>query len=164
VNRASNEFESDELDALLRRAMQSRPAPATPADLASRALAIARETEAALPPIAVLSRVRWWNRVATAVAAVVILAIAGWVFRANLRAGGFQPWSDTGVSSSDTSASSTASASAATSSNTTEWMFIGVGLAVTSVGILAAQRTIGGGDEWMVRWAALSRMPPISNS
>jgi hypothetical protein len=156
VNRASNEFESDELDALLRRAMQSRPAPATPADLAARAIALARETEKALPPIAVLSRVRWWNRVATAVAAVVILAIAGWVLRANLRAGGFQPWTDTGVSSTDTSTSSTSTASAtsSSSSNTTEWMFIGVGLAVTAVGILAVQRTIGGGDEWMMRWQA----------
>jgi hypothetical protein len=150
VTRTPQEFEPDNLDALLRRALQDRPTPSAAADLVSRAMELAKESHSST--LAMASRVSRLNRLVTAIAAVMIICISGWVFRARLSAGGFQPWSDTATSSYD----STSTSSADSSSNTGEWMFVGIALTVAAVGILAVQRTIGATDEWMLRWNARS--------
>ena len=92
----------DEFDELLRRSMTARPEAPAPSNLAARAMAIARSADAEL---AVIARVNRWNRVITAIAAVIIVSISGWVFHARWSTGGFQAWSETTTSSaSDTSA------------------------------------------------------------
>jgi hypothetical protein len=132
----------DELDDLLRGAMAARPDAPAPSNLAARAIDIARATDAELAAVA---RVNRWNRFVTAMAAVVIIALAAWVLHARWSAGGFQAWSETSSDSSTTTTTSTVS------SDTQQWMFIGIGVAVAAVGILATQRTIGGSDEWMLK-------------
>jgi hypothetical protein len=146
-------FEPDDLDAMLRRVMKRRAEPVAPTDLARRAMKRAQAADA----LAAVARVNRLNRLFTAIAAVVIIAVAGWIFRARLSAGGFQPWSDTSVTSSDDSTTASAETSTTTTSTATQWMFVGIALSVTAIGVIAVQRTIGTSDEWILRWNASSR-------
>jgi hypothetical protein len=149
---------SDELDALLRRAMTARTEVAAPSNLAARAMEIAPTMEAEPSSLAIIARVNRLNRIVTALAAVVILAVSAWIFHARLSAGGFQPWSDTSTTSSTGDDSSTSTSATSTSESTSQqWMFVGIALAVASIGILAAQRTISSSDDWMLRWNALAK-------
>ena len=141
-------FKPDTVDAMLRRAMKSRDEHAAPIDLARRAI----ERADTLAALAAVTRVNRLNRLFTAIAAIVIITVAGWVFRARLSAGGFQPWSDTSTTTvSDDTSSATDSA---TTTAASQWMFIGLALSVTAIGVIAVQRTIGGADEWVLRWNA----------
>jgi len=142
-------FEPDDLDATLRRAMRHRAEPVAPSDLAGRAMRRAQAADA----LAAVARVNRLNRLFTAIAAVVIICVAGWIFRARLSAGGFQPWSDTSTTSTDSTDTSTTSTTT-TLATATQWMYVGIGLAVTAIGVLAVQRTVGGADEWVLRWNA----------
>jgi hypothetical protein len=148
----------DELDALLRRAMAARAEVAAPSNLAMQAMAMARTMEAEPPSLAIIARVNRLNRIVTALAAVVIVAVSAWIFHARLSAGGFQPWPDTSTTSSTSDDNSTATTTTTSSESASQqWMFVGIALAVASIGILAAQRTISSSDDWMLRWNALAR-------
>jgi hypothetical protein len=143
----------DELDVLLRRAMSARPQIDAPSNLAARAMHVARTIEAEPSSLAVIARVNRLNRIVTALAAVVIVAVSGWIFHARLSAGGFQPWSDTSTMTSSTSDDTSTIATTTSSESTSQqWMFVGIALAVASIGILAAQRTISSSDDWTQNW------------
>src|SRR5690349_10719743 len=125
--------------------MRARPEVAAPSNLAARAMQIARTMEP--EPLAIIARVNRLNRIFTALAAVVIVAVSAWIFHARLSAGGFQPWSDTSTTSSSSDDSATSNTTTSTSESTSQqWMFVGIALAVASIGILAAQRTISPSD------------------
>jgi hypothetical protein len=148
----SESFEPDQLDATLRQALRARPEPPMAIDLASRAIARAATSREAL---AELARVRRWNRALTALAAILIIALAAWVIHTRLAAGGFQDWSDSTATSTNTTAMNGGGSSTVSdnSTNAMQWMFLGAAMAVGAVVVVAMQRALGATDEWMIRWA-----------
>ena len=135
-------FQPDDLDALLRQAMKDHPAHRLGIDLANVAIEKAR-----LSPsdnaLSIASRLNRLNRLATAVAFVLILILATWIFHSRLAAGGFQYWST--QTASDTTATSTTTDSSTTSM---EWMLIGAALAIGALVVVLSQRAMNSSDEW----------------
>ncbi len=148
----------DGLDALLRQAMKDRAEPAISFDLAAAAIANAArfaEAPAVTPTLAALSRANRWNRVFTAIAAVIIVAVSVFIFHSRLAAGGFQAWSDTTDSTTDdTTVASTATSTVIDGATTTtnQWMFIGIATAIGAVVVITAQRSLSAADEWAAAW------------
>ena len=143
MNLDQSNFPPDEFDALLRRSLQRRPQPPAPADLAARA--IDKATRAFDPAtLQMLQRVNRWNRITTAVAAALIIAIAAWMFRAHLAAGGFQSWSDSTETTTDVTSSTTSDSSTLAA----DWMWVGAAMAVGAVVVVLAQRALSSNDDW----------------
>jgi len=124
----------DRLGAMLR----AQPEPMPASNLAHRAMMLGK---ARVEESAKLARFARLQRVLTAIAAVLILAIGGWIFRSHKAEGGFQPWSDTGVSETSTTVSSTDTGSS--NSNGSEWMLVGTVLVVASVAVVTASKALG---------------------
>jgi hypothetical protein len=117
--------EDPRFDELLRGAMQARPEPAVPLDLAARAMKMARveDRTKVLDHARLLARQRWWAQISGLAAAVLIVAM--------LAGAAHRMWSRgdiaalTGGDSSDTSTSiatdtdSTGATSTATSTSST---------------------------------------------
>src|SRR5882724_1067512 len=99
-------FQPGDLDALLRSTMQKRPEPQGRADLASIAIQKAHHP-AADPALQMWKRINRWNRVLTTVAAIIILSVGAYVLHNRISDGGFQTWSDTTQTSTDTSTTDT---------------------------------------------------------
>jgi hypothetical protein len=135
-------FQPDDLDALIRQAMKDQTAHRLGIDLANVAIQKAR----LFPPdatVLIASRLNRLNRLVTAVAFVLILILATWIFHSRLAAGGFQYWST--QTASDTTATSTTTDSSTTSM---EWMLIGAALAIGALVVVLSQRAMNSSDEW----------------
>ena len=121
----------DELDALLRRAVQARPEPEVGQDLARRAIAAAR-AEAAAPPLA--RRGEW---VAWVLATAGLLAVVT-----------FGYWRLTALEAARAAYDSASPASGAASADAIgTLLLVGLGALAASVVYLAAQASLSPDDE-----------------
>jgi hypothetical protein len=134
--------QGDELDALIGRTMKAQPTHRLQIDLATVAMQKARRAPADAT-ILMAARVNRWNRLATAVAMVLIVVVSAWIFHSRLADGGFQDWFTQSASTTTTSTTTT------TDSSTTamEWMLTGAALAIGALVVVLGQRAMNSGDE-----------------
>jgi hypothetical protein len=142
----TEDFETSELDAQIRRAMQQRSEPTVTFDLAARAMA---KAPLLATPMQEINRVRRWNRLFTAIAAILILSLTVWVVENRLHAGGFQSWSFTSLLSSDTTTSSDSTTISDTALTTTDWAFAGAIMAVAGIVVALTFKAISSTNEWI---------------
>ena len=134
------QFESDELDGMLRELLAIRPAPAAPADLARLAMRRGRVVR----PAMARSRFRRVNWVLNAIAAVWIVLLAGQQLHARVSAGGFQSWFSYERGTETVAVTGT---TATTTDHTALWLLGGGATALLATAGLLAQRTAGDADE-----------------
>ena len=151
-------FPDAEMDRLIARAMQSRVEAVSPLDLASRAARLGREQERVLlaeelrQRLAQWERRKWWQRGASAVAAVVVLAMlwfgAQKLKRMELAKG---EAAGTSVTTDDGTTGVDADATASSTSSSFDGPIVLGGIALLgAVALLAIGRSLGGSEQ---NWA-----------
>jgi hypothetical protein len=135
----------DELDALIRQTMKAQPMHRLQIDLATVAMQKARRAPVDAT-ILMAARMNRWNRLATAVAMVLIVIVSVWIFHSRLADGGFQDWFSRTTSSTTTSTTTTTTDS---STAAMEWMLTGAALAIGALVVVLGQRAMNSGDEWI---------------
>jgi hypothetical protein len=153
-------FEPDEVDALLRRALQARPQPHPSGDLASRAMQLARASDRAAVTLAQLNRQRRWVRLLTT-AAIVLVAVV--LFVGGRRTVQLAPLSfgstdsaQTETTSADATSTDTASAdSSGTTSQSSEartTALLAAGICCGAILLLALRRAFEPDPRFLESW------------